>query len=180
MVTSTKKKSVGTTMEVEEFLRESNAIEGVYDKDSLKQARLAWEHVIGEKTMTPEVVCQTHSILMKHKAAWSDPTLLRGAWAGRFREMPVYVGWKEGMKYDLIPDAIEDWCKQMNVRDIYKDYLPGLSRSLHVEYEKIHPFADGNGRTGRIFMNWWRLRNGLPILTIHEGLEQRAYYGWFV
>ena len=54
------------------------------------------------------------------------------------------------------------------------------SIDLHVKYEKIHPFADGNGRTGRMFMNWTRLkRNNEPLLIIHEGEEQREYYGWF-
>ncbi len=53
------------------------------------------------------------------------------------------------------------------------------SQQLHVSYEKIHPFVDGNGRTGRMFMNWWRLTNGLPLLIIHEGDEQYNYYQWF-
>ncbi len=53
------------------------------------------------------------------------------------------------------------------------------SKMLHVEYERIHPFVDGNGRTGRMFMNWWRMKNGLPVLVIHEGEEQMDYYQWF-
>lgn len=54
-----------------------------------------------------------------------------------------------------------------------------MMKNHHVEYEIIHPFVDGNGRTGRMFMNWERLKGGLPILVIHEGEEQQEYYKWF-
>ena len=49
----------------------------------------------------------------------------------------------------------------------------------HIWFEKIHPFEDGNGRTGRILMNIQRLNAGLPLLIIHEGKEQMEYYKWF-
>jgi Fic family protein len=70
----------------------------------------------------------------------------------------------------------------MNMKDrgiLNENSKDQVSKVLHVQYEKIHPFVDGNGRTGRIFMNWWRINNGLPILVIHEGKEQWEYYKWF-
>jgi Fic family protein len=48
----------------------------------------------------------------------------------------------------------------------------------HVKFEKIHPFEDGNGRIGRILLNWQRVKAGLPILTIYEK-DKHAYYKWF-
>ena len=78
-----------------------------------------------------------------------------------------------------------EWCAEMNrqdwcrIRDNGGDNFEYISKTLHVKYEKIHPFVDGNGRTGRIFMNWWRIKNNLPILVIHEGKEQMDYYKWF-
>ena len=38
----------------------------------------------------------------------------------------------------------------------------------HVKFENIHPFADGNGRTGRITMNYFLVLHGHPPITIHE------------
>jgi len=53
------------------------------------------------------------------------------------------------------------------------------TKQCHVLFEKIHPFIDGNGRTGRMVYNWHRLKLGLPIHIIHEGKEQFKYYKWF-
>lgn len=38
----------------------------------------------------------------------------------------------------------------------------------HIIFEKIHPFSDGNGRTGRMVMNYSLLGNGLPPLIIDK------------
>lgn len=152
-----------------EFLRESNAIEGVYDKNSLNQAIVAWEYLLTQKEMTPGVVLRTHKILMLNQPLQPDER-------GYFRDVPVWVGGREGMNPILIREAIEKWCSLMN--DPNND-TTFISKELHVQYEKIHPFVDGNGRTGRMFMNWQRLRSGIPILVIHEGEEQKSYYKWF-
>lgn len=37
-----------------------------------------------------------------------------------------------------------------------------LCANLHGEWVRIHPFANGNGRTGRVWANWAALRYGLP------------------
>ena len=51
-------------------------------------------------------------------------------------------------------------------------------KKWHIMFEHIHPFEDGNGRTGRILMNIQRLKIGLPILIIYEK-HKFKYYDWF-
>ena len=46
---------------------------------------------------------------------------------------------------------------------------------FHAKFENIHPFADGNGRTGRLAMNYLLLLNGHPPIIIHEE-DRKAYY----
>lgn len=158
-----------TIEEIHEFLRESNAIEREYDEESFDDSIRAWNFLMNRTEMNPFLVMQVHELLM-------DTRPLERKYKGQLRDIPVYIGGKEAMKSNLIPAALEEWCLDMN-----DNAGPDEEHSkwLHVKYEAIHPFVDGNGRTGRLFMNWWRLRNNLPILIIHEGEEQMEYYKWF-
>lgn len=44
----------------------------------------------------------------------------------------------------------------------------------HIQFERIHPFSDGNGRTGRMVMNYSLLQQGFPPLIIEK--ETKAQY----
>jgi len=151
---------------LETFLRESNAIEEVYDDKSLLDARFAWEYLIRQAELTPEVVCETHRRLMRSQRL---PKSLKG----RFRPMFVRVGWRICPDPREVPRLMQNWFAKVNNDVTWRDI-----QSSHVEFERIHPFADGNGRTGRMFMNWQRLLKGLPILIIYE-TEKHNYYRWF-
>ena len=48
----------------------------------------------------------------------------------------------------------------------------------HIEFEKIHPFEDGNGRTGRLLLNYELLKNNLPTVVISK--EDRVKYFEFL
>ena len=43
-----------------------------------------------------------------------------------------------------------------------------LAIIFHHKFEKVHPFMDGNGRTGRMIMNFILLNNNLPPTVIHK------------
>ncbi|MCM1261119.1 MAG: Fic family protein [Butyrivibrio sp.] len=46
---------------------------------------------------------------------------------------------------------------------------------FHAKFENIHPFADGNGRTGRLVMNYFLVLHNHPPITIHED-DRKSYY----
>jgi len=150
--------------DVVEFLKESNAIEGVTDTDSLIQAKRAWKYLMKQDTMHSGIVLKTHKILMLNQ------DLLQFQ-KGNFRVVPVWVGGREGMDFSYIPEAVQVWCY-----NAWDD--PKFWKRHHIRFETIHPFIDGNGRTGRLLMNWQRVKAGLPVLVIKEK-EKQEYYKWF-
>ncbi|MFB9993606.1 Fic family protein [Deinococcus oregonensis] len=56
--------------------------------------------------------------------------------------------------------------------------LMGTLARLHVLFESIHPFADGNGRAGRILLNYVGISLGLPPIIINgmQQAERETYY----
>ena len=49
---------------------------------------------------------------------------------------------------------------------------------FHVNFENIHPFADGNGRVGRTLLNYWFLINRHPPVIIFDE-DRESYYNAF-
>ncbi len=143
-----------------EFLRESNAIEGVYDDASLLQATVAWDYLRSQSILSPAVVLTTHKLLMLHQPLMPNQK-------GYFREVACFINGKEMINWRLVRVRIAEWCNQV---------MAGSDPILmHIKYEKIHPFCDGNGRTGRMFLNWQRIQKGQPIQIFTEANRQEYY-----
>jgi fido (protein-threonine AMPylation protein) len=147
-----------------QFLEQSNWIEGVYDPPSLDDAVRAWKYLKKQTMLTIDVVEIVHRLLMKNKSL--PPEEL-----GAYRKSEVTIGGRMGLNAVMIPQAMDVWLNNANL-------TPSLWKEHHVQFEKVHPFIDGNGRTGRMFMNWERLKAGLPVLVIKEE-DKNAYYFWF-
>lgn len=161
-----------------DFLRESNNIESEFDDLSLCDSILAWQFIVNCKLLTINDILETHRILMKTRDTIEDGD------KGRFRDGPIWIGGHEGKPWPAIPALMDHWI--VNANDLVingqnenEDLLEDLIQKHHVDFETFHPFFDGNGRSGRIFMNWQRTKVGLPILIIHTGKEQQEYYKWF-
>lgn len=63
---------------------------------------------------------------------------------------------------------------QIEMQDIKSENILTAAAYFHAKFENIHPFADGNGRTGRLAMNYLLVLWGHPPITIHE--EDRLDY----
>ncbi len=158
------------TKEELEFLDNSNAIESEYSKEALEYAVKAWEYMKEiNYYISMGCIMKVHSILM-----W----LLRHDIAGKLRNCDVMIGGKRKVFVSefLLKEQLRQLCIYIETSI---EYQQDKSKELHVDFEDIHPFEDGNGRVGRIIYNAHRLRLGLPIHVIHEGKEQMEYYKWF-
>ncbi len=147
------------------FLSESNKIEGVFDEDSLMQARYAWAYLYWQSELSIPIILKTHEFLMRNHLGKKDK--------GKFRKRAIYIGYREGLHWPEILGAMKHWINKANESKTWKEI-----KQDHIDYEHIHPFIDGNGRTGRIFMNWQRMENRLPIKVI-ENKKKQDYYKWF-
>lgn len=75
-----------------------------------------------------------------------------------------------GHRVDAEMESLLDWYNNGS-----KDLHP-IERAaiFHAEFIRIHPFPDGNGRTGRLLVNYELVKNGYPTITIKA--SQRGEY----
>ncbi len=99
--------------------------------------------------------------------------------AGRYRKEGEYV--RVGAHIAPAPEHVEMMMEQIIVAytsDLETWFLDKIAR-FHLEFETIHPFCDGNGRMGRVLMNFQLLKLGLPRIIVRNSEKQR-YYQAFV
>jgi Fic family protein len=92
--------------------------------------------------------------------------------AGRYRRELVWIGNNDtagprgaafiAPQYELVPDAVDDVMAFARRTD-----LPSLVQVAvaHAQFETIHPFVDGNGRTGRALAHAMLRRSGISTHT---------------
>ena len=64
------------------------------------------------------------------------------------------------VSYPLIHFEIRGWIDNVNSLDVRLLTLPEQLANVHWRFEQIHPFLDGNGRTGRLILNLIPVRLG--------------------
>lgn len=96
---------------------------------------------------------------------------------GVYRRIPVRI---MGAKHEPVqPYLIQPRMEQLleDYRNSKEHMIPRLSR-FHIEFEAIHPFIDGNGRTGRLLVNMELMKAGYPPIDI-KFADRIAYYNAF-
>lgn len=74
----------------------------------------------------------------------------------RFKE-----GW-EPPPFTEVPPLVSDWLAVVNAGPRSGEHVLMHLARVHAEFEQIHPFRDGNGRTGRLVVNLLLVRRGYP------------------
>ncbi|MBP6068444.1 MAG: Fic family protein [Bacteroides sp.] len=98
--------------------------------------------------------------------------------AGRYRTVPVMISGSTHMPPQpyLIEKQMEDFMLRFQQMENEKVHPVLVAAYLHDELVRIHPFIDGNGRTSRLLMNLYLLRNGYIIITLKGSNDAKVNY----
>ena len=163
-----------TLKETEKILLEMEVSRDVSVREVFEAKNLA--RVVGyirnksqEKEMDKEVILLLHKMLIGS----IDDNI-----AGRFRTKNEYV--RVGTYIAPAPEHVEIMIAstlaeyQSNMMVYFLDKIA----KFHLDFETIHPFCDGNGRIGRVIINYQLQRLGFPGIIIRDK-EKKDYYKTF-
>ena len=143
-------------------------IEGVNEPEEDERSLRAWKW-FARRPVNLDNVLLLHKKIMHKKL---------GKEAGHLRIWNVRVGDRVCPHYENVPKLINNWIRLHNNTEPFTATEESI-KLAHIEFEKIHPFIDGNGRTGRMIMNNQRIKAGLLPLCI-KAVERWDYYRWFM
>ncbi|MFA4817793.1 MAG: Fic family protein [Parcubacteria group bacterium] len=122
-----------------------------------------------EKELTLEVVLFLHKMLISN---------IRDEIAGRFRRDNEFV--RVGNYIAPNPKEVTGLLEKMLVEynaASHENIIKRIAR-LHLTFEHIHPFCDGNGRIGRVINNYLLIREGFVPINI-KFIDRKKYYEAF-
>lgn len=131
----------------------------------------------GQKALTKSLICQLHGELMANQERYTP---------GRIRTVQNYIGLRlETARYVPPPESavamlLDDLERLLQYRPEGVVEVSILMRAAiaHAQFEAIHPFLDGNGRTGRLLLPLMFQAAGEPPIHLATFLKvrQREYY----
>lgn len=128
---------------------------------------------INNKAKEKELDLET--ILLLHKMLIAN---IRDDIAGRFRQEKEYVrvGGHIACAPKEVRPLLEDMLNNYHAKN-HENIIKRIAR-LHLAFEHIHPFVDGNGRIGRTINNYLLIREGFVPINI-KFIDRKKYYDAF-
>jgi len=163
-----------TLKETEKILFEMEVSRNVELREVFEAKNLARVmEYIKEKARTTEL--SLPFMLLLHKMLISN---IDDKIAGRFREDGEFV--RVGLHIAPAPAHITSLMTKAleHYAEDHESYSTDMIARFHLEFERIHPFCDGNGRIGRALLNYQLFRVGFPIVIIRDK-EKSIYYQAF-
>ena len=121
--------------------------------------------------ITKEFICDLHKIVVQDTLKNELKNQI-----GCFRNLQVYI---KGTNW--IPPKSKDVPREIKSllfwysKNKKKLHPLIVSAYFHAGFETIHPFIDGNGRTGRLLMNFILHKNNIPMINIPNSIRYKYY-----
>ena len=122
-----------------------------------------------EQELAPDVILSLHKMLISN---------IRDDVAGRFRKDDEFV--RVGSHIAPAPQEVAGLLEKMLAEynsSAHENIIKRIAR-LHLTFEHIHPFVDGNGRIGRVLNNYLLIREGFVPINI-KFIDRSKYYDAF-
>lgn len=136
-----------------------------------KNHKNAFDYVMGlkQKSLDQEVICKIQKMVVEGTL----PEQLQ-KFEGRPRGVNVRVGMHIAPPHYSVPRKLGALIKWFNASR--RKYHPiVVAAYFHSEFESIHPFVDGNGRAGRLLINFMLKNAGFPLITVFFKYRQKYY-----
>ncbi len=114
-------------------------------------------------------------ILLLHKMLLGN---IDDSIAGRFRGKNEYV--RVGTHIAPAPEHVDRLIEEsiLTYTSDHTSYFLDKIARFHLDFETIHPFNDGNGRIGRVIINYQLQQLGFPTIIIRDKEKQTYYEGF--
>jgi len=98
---------------------------------------------------------------------------------GVYRRIPVRImgAFHEPPQPYMVEPMMNDLIRKHQQRKATMSLVEAAAL-FHLDFEGIHPFIDGNGRTGRLLINLELMQNGYPAIDV-KFTDRRRYYDAF-
>ncbi len=163
-----------TLKETEKILLEQSVMRDVSIRELFEAKNLA--RVFDYLADKPQLELTTKNMLLLHQMLLGG---ISDDIAGRFRKPGEYV--RVGTHIAPAPEHVEELMGAL-LRDFagsQDEYFLDAIARFHLEFERIHPFCDGNGRIGRVIINMQLAKLGFPPVIIRNKNKREAYYPLF-
>ena len=154
---------------LEQMLSRNVSVREVFEAKNLARVTEYKRNKVKDSELSNDLILLCHQMLM----GGIDDSI-----AGRFRRRGEYV--RVGAHIAPAPEQVERMMGNILVEyssDLDSYFLDKMAR-FHLDFEVIHPFCDGNGRIGRVLINYQLLKLGLPRVIIRDS-EKKTYYRAF-
>lgn len=154
---------------LEQELSRDVSLREVYEAKNLARVIEYTKNKSKEENLSKELILLIHQMLI----GGIDDNI-----AGRFRKKDEYV--RVGTHIAPAPEHIDRLIENilLNYSSDRIQYFIDKISTFHLEFERIHPFCDGNGRIGRVLINFQLYQLGYPRIIIRDK-EKTQYYEAF-
>ena len=131
------------------------------------------EKIIDKEPLSVELVKEIHKVLTS--GTYDEHRYIdNGERPGGFKKHDYVTGVHEvGSAVENVEGDVTDLINEVNAYE-GKDILK-VAAYLHAKFEFIHPFADGNGRVGRMLINYYLMTHNHPPFIVYEK-DKQIYY----